>query len=266
MKSFAPALFAAAASAAPSELLLNNAWAGDLAATGYAGLGLAATGYAGLAAAPAAIGVAAAPAIAAAPYVAAAPAISVPAPYTTEQVSGAPVTAIEQPAPIVSKQVHLGQTTYVSGHRAEIIKPPTPVLPIAVPTALKGSVSYNAPIVKVAKELHTVNEPVPVERPYAAPYDVPVYEEQIIEVPTPVEVAKPYAVPYAVPVQGEPIVNVRQTAPIVQRTHSHSVAAPAYAAAAPVAAYAGVAAAPAGIAGLGYAGYAGAAIADPAWA
>lgn len=263
MKAFATALFAAAASAAPSELLLNNAWAGAP---------IAAAGYAGIAAAPAAVGYAGI--AAAAPVaVAAAPAISVPAPYTTEEVRGAPVTAIQQPAPIVSKQVHLGQTTYVSGHRAEIIKPPTPVLPIAVPTALKGSVSYNAPIVKVAKELHTVNEPVPVERPYAAPYDVPVYEEQIIEVPTPVEVAKPYAVPYAVPVQGEPIINIRKTAPIVQRTHSTSVAAPAFAAA-PVAAYAGVAAAPAyaGVAaapaalGYGYAGLAGAAIADPAWA
>jgi len=42
------------------------------------------------------------------------------------------------------------------------------------------------------------------------------------------------------------------------------VAAPAFAAA-PVAAYAGVAAAPAAL-GYGYAGLAGAAIADPAWA
>ena len=67
----------------------------------------------------------------------------------------------------------------------------------SVPTALKGTVSHNAPIVHVEKEIHTVNQPVHVEKPYNVPYDVIKHVEKIIEVPTPVHVGVP--VPYEVP-------------------------------------------------------------------
>merc|ERR1739838_680431 len=117
---------------------------------GYAGLGLAGVHGLGYAAAPLArvhgLGYAAAPLAAAAPiaapiaygaehYTAAAVA---PAPYTTA-TQGAGVTTVHQPAPIVTKQVHLGQTIYVSGYATRIHKPATPHLPIAVPTVLRGS-------------------------------------------------------------------------------------------------------------------------------
>merc|ERR1739842_249913 len=104
---------------------------------------------------------------------------------------------------------------------SSILKPAIPDFKIAVPTALKGTVRTNAPIVKTAVETHGVNEPVPVERPVQVPYDVPVYKEQLVEVPRPYNVDKPYAVPVPTPVRGEDIVQYRQTAPVVQRTHSH---------------------------------------------
>ena len=47
------------------------------------------------------------------------------------------------------------------------------------------------------KEIHTVNQPIPVEKPYNVPYDVIKHVEKVVEVPTPVHVAKP--VPYDVP-------------------------------------------------------------------
>ncbi|TRY68709.1 hypothetical protein TCAL_06206 [Tigriopus californicus] len=155
--------------------------------------------------------------------------VSVPAPYKTSEVRGAPVTTIHQGAPVVSKQVHLGESTYVSGYSAEIIKPPTPVLPIAVPTALKGTTQVNAPLVKSITETHVVNEPAPYETRVEVPYDAPVIREQIKEVPVPYHVAKPYAVHVPTPVRGEPIVNVQQTAPVVQRHHTNLVAQPAVA-------------------------------------
>jgi len=171
------------------------------------------------------------PAVAAAPLVqhVAAP-ISVPAPYTTQHVQGEPTVTIAQAPQQISKQVHYGQQTYVSGYDTEILKPAIPDFNIAVPTALKGTQQINPAVVKVQKEAFVVNEPVHVEKPYAVPYDVPVHVEKIVEVPTPVHVAKPYAVPHPYPVKGEDIVKVTRTAPIVKHTHhGHYAAAPALA-------------------------------------
>jgi len=148
-----------------------------------------------------------------------------PAPYTTVH-QGEGVTTVHQPAPVVTKQVHLGQTNYVSGYATRIIKPPTPHLPIAVPTVLRGTQTVNAPVVKTVKEVHQVQEPVFVNKPYDAPYDAPFHTQKIVEVPTPVHVDAPYNVPYPVAVQGETIVKKTVAAPVV--THSHHVqAAPA---------------------------------------
>ena len=157
-----------------------------------------------------------------------------PAPYTTVQ-QAAGVTTVHQPAPVVTKQVHLGQTNYVSGYATRIIKPPTPHLPIAVPTVLRGTQTVDAPVVKTVKEVHQVQDPVFVNKPFDAPYDAPFHTQKIVEVPTPVHVDAPYNVPVPVAVQGETIVRKTVAAPVV--THSHHVqAAPAalgYAAAAP---------------------------------
>merc|ERR1712147_438095 len=239
---------------------------------GYAGLGLAGVHGLGYAAAPAALGYAAAPAAlgyaAAAPAVAAAAPIAygaehysagpvvahapvayaapaAPAPYTTA-TQGAGVTTVHQPAPVVTKQGHLGQTSYVSGYAAKIHKPATPHLPIAVPTVLKGTHTVNAPIVKTQTEIHNVQDPVFVERKVDAPYDAPFYTQKIVEVPTPVHVDAPYNVPYPVAVQGEPIIK-KSVAPAVV-THSHhvnaAVAAPAVAGYAGYAGHLGYATAP----------------------
>jgi hypothetical protein len=160
-----------------------------------------------------------------------------PAPYTTVH-QGEGVTTVHQPAPIVTKQVHYGQTNYVSGYATRILKPATPHLPIQVPTVLKGTQAVNAPIVKTVKEVHAVQEPVHVQKPYDAPYDAPFTTHKVVEVPTPVHVDAPYNVPVPVAVQGETIIKRTQAAPVV--THSHHVqAAPAVAAvAAPAAGYA----------------------------
>merc|ERR1719204_2070510 len=136
----------------------------------------------------------AAPAVATAGAVVAHPvnyvAPAAPAPYTTvSQAEG--VTTVHQPAPVVTKQVHYGQTSYVSGYNTRILKPATPHLPIAVPTVLKGTQTVNAPIVKTQTEIHNVQEPVLVNKPYDAPYDAPFYTEKIVEVPTPVHVDAP---------------------------------------------------------------------------
>lgn len=176
--------------------------------------------------APAAYAVAA-PAIAPAAYAVAAPApIAVPAPYSTAAVVGEPITTIHQAPAQISKQVHLGSTTYVAGYATEVLKPAIPELNIAVPTALRGSTQINPAIVTVQKETHVVNEPYNVPRPYDVPYDVIKPVEQIIEVPTAVHVTKP--VPYAVPtpVQGEPIIQHVQGAPVVRQHHIESYAQP----------------------------------------
>merc|ERR1712198_32705 len=242
MKPFAALTFVmGCAFGAPADLALNG--------VGYAGLGLAGVHGLGYAAAPAAVGVAAAaPAVAAAPvaygaeHYSAGPVVphapvayaepAAPAPYTTA-TQGAGVTTVHQPAPVVTKQVHYGQTSYVSGYATKIHKPATPHLPIAVPTVLKGTQTVNAPIVKTQTEIHNVQTPVHVQKPYDAPYNVPV----------------------PVAVQGETIVK-KTVAPAVV-THSHHVNA-----AAPVAAVA--AAAPVAVAGHAVAGYAAAPIAGVA--
>merc|ERR1712018_1069159 len=108
-----------------------------VAGTHLAGLGLAGVHGLGYAAAPVAgvapVAAAAAPIAYGAEHYSAAP-----APYTTA-TQGAGVTTVHQPAPVVTKQVHLGQTSYVSGYATKIHKPATPHLPIAVPTVLKGT-------------------------------------------------------------------------------------------------------------------------------
>merc|ERR1739848_480809 len=149
-----------------------------------------------------------------------------PAPHLTHE-KHPDVTTIHKPAPIVTKQVHLGQTSYISGYATQILKPAIPDFKIAVPTALKGTQSVSAPLVTVQKEIHTVNEPVHVEKPYNVPYDVIKHVEKIVEVPTPYHVAKPVPVPHPVPVVGEPIIQKVQGAPIVRNHHHVAHAAPA---------------------------------------
>merc|ERR1739844_215425 len=153
-------------------------------------------------------------------------AISLPAPHVT-QTKEPDVTTLHKPEPIITKKVHLGQTQYISGYATEILKPAIPDFKIAVPTALKGTQSVGAPIVTVQKEIHTVNEPVHVEKPYNVPYDVPKHVEQIVEVPTPYNVIKPVAYLIPIPVVGEPIIQKVQGAPIVRNHHHVAHAAPA---------------------------------------
>jgi len=218
----------ASAVAAPTELIANDPlWnAGALPAGVVAGAYAAPAGI--IAAAPAAV---AAPAVvAAAPAaVAVAPApaaISVPAPYSTSVQ--APATAsVHQPPPVVTKQVHYGTQQYVAGYDTQVLKPVIPKLNIAVPTALKGTQSVTAPIVKTRVDNYVVNEPVHVQKPYAVPYDVVKHVEKIVEVPTPVHVQRPYEVPVPVPVRGQDIVKVSRTAPIVKHTHAGTYHAPA---------------------------------------
>merc|ERR1711997_1381242 len=181
-------MLGASAMAAPvpepeAGLVADPAWAAAPAALGYAGVAAApaALGYAGIAAAPA-VGAVAAPAVglgyagyAAAPAVAPvnipAPAISVPAPYSTSHVSGPDAVSVHQPPPVVTKKIEYGTRPYVAAYDTTVIKPVLGDLDIAVPTALKGTVSHNAPITRVSKEPFVVNEPVPVERPYNVPYE-----------------------------------------------------------------------------------------------
>ena len=89
--------------------------------------------------------------------------------------------------------------------------------------------AHNPAVVTVQKEIHTVNEPVHVEKPYNVPYDVIKHVEKIVEVPTPVHVVKP--VPYDVPtpVVGEPIIHKTVGAPVVRHHHHAHVAQPALA-------------------------------------
>merc|ERR1711962_770500 len=147
-----------------------------------------------------------------APYVGHKPAvISLPAPHVTVQ-KNPDVTTLHKPAPIITKQVHLGQTQYISGYNTQILKPAIPDFKIAVPTALKGTQTISAPIVTVQKEVHTVNE--------------------------------------AVPVAGEPIIQKVQGAPIVRNHHHVAHAAPVVAQPALGYAHAGYAHGLAGVAGL----------------
>ena len=108
-------------------------------------------------------------------------------------------TTGHQPAPVVTKHVHLVGTSFVSGSA-------TPHAPISVPIVLKGSVPYNAPIVKGQIEVHRVQNPGLVERRAEVPCDVPEYQENIVKVPTPVHVDAPYNMHVPTPVAGKPII------------------------------------------------------------
>ena len=85
-------------------------------------------------------------------------------------------TTGHQPTP-----VHLVGTNFVSGSATNILKPATPHVPILVPTVLKGSVPYNAPIVKGQIEVHRVQNPGLVERRAEVPCDVPECQENIVK-------------------------------------------------------------------------------------
>merc|ERR1719348_1743565 len=226
----------ASAVAAPTEITNDPLWnAGAL----PAGVVAAPAGIIAAAPAVAPAAVAAPVAVAAAPAVAVAapaPAISVPAPYTTK--AQAPATSsVHAPPPVVSKQVHYGTQQYVAGYNTQVLKPVIPKINIAVPTALKGTHSVTAPIVKQRTEQYVVNEPVHVQKPYNVPYDVVKHVEKVVEIPTPVHVQRPYEVPVPVPVRGADIIKKTVTAPVVKHVHAGTVAHP------PV--HAGYAAAPA---------------------
>jgi len=287
-------MLGASAMAAPvpepeAGLVADPAWAAAPAALGYAGVAAApaALGYAGIAAAPAVgavaapavglgyAGYAAAPAVAAAPVAVAAapavapvnipaPAISVPAPYTTSHVSGPDAVSVHQPPPVVTKKIEYGTRPYVAAYDTTVIKPVLGDLDIAVPTALKGTVSHNAPITRVSKEPFVVNEPVPVERPYNVPYEVLKHVTKHVDVPTPVHVDAPYNVPVPTPVQGEPIIQKVVGPAKVIHSHENRIAPAVHTGTVYGGAYGhGIAAAP--VAAVGAVGAVGA-IADPAWA
>lgn len=192
----------------------------------YAGVGVAPVGV-GAVAAPLGVGAIGYGAVAAPVHIPAGPAV-VPGPIVKEAIAG-PDTFTRAQAPATqTKQVHYGQTTYVAGYDSTILKPAIPRLAIKVPTVLRQNVQVNPAIVDTKVEVHTVNEPNPVDTPYNVPYDVPVPVEQVVKVPYNVPVDRPYPVDVPVPVQGEPIINVRQQT--VHRnfhTQSASVAAPA---------------------------------------
>merc|ERR1711977_763568 len=209
-------LFALFATALAAPVPEAESWNGALPAAGY---GYAGLGHAGLAA-PALAGAAvAAPAVAAvvpaapvpttlgaapAPYVAHEPVINLPAPYTTSHVAGPDAVSVHVPEPIVTKKIEYGTRPYVAAYDTTVLKPVLGDIDIAVPTALLGTVSHNAPITRVSKEPFVVNEPVPVERPYNVPYEVLKHVTKHVDVPTPVHVDAPYNVPVPTPVQGEP--------------------------------------------------------------
>ena len=213
------ALFATALAAPVPE---GEAWNAALPAVGY---GYAGLGYAGALGAPAFAGAAiAAPALAAAPVAIAAPApapISVPAPYSTQHVAGPDAVSVHVPEPIITKKIEYGTRPYIAAYDTTVLKPVLGDIDIAVPTALLGTVSHNAPITRVSKEPFIVNEPVPVEKPYNVPYEVLKHVTNTVEVPTPVHVDAPYNVPVPTPVQGEPIIK-KVTGP-ARIIHTHEV-------------------------------------------
>ena len=97
-------------------------------------------------------------------------------PHPVNHVVPHPVNHVAPSAPAVS----------TTGHQ-----PATPHVPIPVPTVLKGSVPYNAPIVKGQIEVHRVQNPGLVERRAEVPCDVPECQKNIVKVPTPVHVDAP---------------------------------------------------------------------------
>merc|ERR1711981_1043248 len=108
-------------------------------------------------------------------------AISVPAPYTTSHVSGPDAVSVHVPEPIVTKKIEYADRPYVAAYDTTVIKPVIGDIDIAVPTALLGTVSHNAPITRVSKEPFVVNEPVHVDAPYNVPVPTPVRGEPIIQ-------------------------------------------------------------------------------------
>jgi len=255
-------LFALFATALAAPVPEGEAWNAALPAAGY---GYAGLGYAGgLLAAPAYAGAAiAAPALAAAPVAVAAPApapISVPAPYTTSHVAGPDAVSVHVPEPIVTKKIEYGTRPYIAAYDTTVLKPVLGDIDIAVPTALKGTVSHNAPITRVSKEPFVVNEPVPVEKPYNVPYEVLKHETRVVEVPQPVHVDAPYNVPVPTPVQGEPIIQKVVGPAKVIHSHENRIAPAVHTGTVYGGLAHGIAAAP--VAAVGAVG----AIADPAWA
>ena len=97
----------------------------------------------------------------------------------------APSTTGHQLAPVVTKHVHLVGTSFVSGYATKILKPATPHVPISVPTVLKGSVPYNAPIVKGQIEVHRVQNLGLDERRAEVPCDVPECQKNIVKLEAP---------------------------------------------------------------------------------
>ena len=89
-------------------------------------------------------------------------------------------TTGHQPTP-----VHLVGTSFVSGSATNILKPATPHVPIPVPTVLKGSVPYNAPIVKGQIEVHRVQNLGLDERRAEVPCDVPECQKNIVKLEAP---------------------------------------------------------------------------------
>ncbi len=129
-------------------------------------------------------------------------------------------------APVVNEQIHYGTSSYVSGYNTILKKPRIPDISIDVPRVILGTSQVNPTITNVRTELHTVNEPYPVERPYDAPYEVIKNVERVVEVPQPYKVVRPVPVPQPYPVQGAPIIKKTVAPPLVQHTHSHQVAPP----------------------------------------
>ena len=90
--------------------------------------------------------------------------------YTAGAVVPHPVNHVAPSAPALS----------TTGHQ-----PATPHVPIPVPTVLKGSVPYNAPIVKGQIEVHRVQNPGLVERRAEVPCDVPECQKNIVKLEAP---------------------------------------------------------------------------------
>ena len=90
--------------------------------------------------------------------------------YTAGAVVPHPVNHVAPSAPAVS----------TTGHQ-----PATPHVPIPVPTVLKGSVPYNAPIVKGQIEVHRVQNLGLDERRAEVPCDVPECQKNIVKLEAP---------------------------------------------------------------------------------
>ena len=91
-------------------------------------------------------------------------------PHPVNHVVPHPVNHVAPSAPAVS----------TTGHQ-----PATPHVPIPVPTVLKGSVPYNAPIVKGQIEVHRVQNLGLDERRAEVPCDVPECQKNIVKLEAP---------------------------------------------------------------------------------